>query len=162
MKKNGYNMDMASVYCERPDRTLANLVATHLSLAGFKVLRDQRQAGPSTIVLSGTLEKVFLEPKLNFFSSHMETDVSLRLLATTASGLSAQRHFYVKGDEATFFGSTEDMQRSFDAGVRRLVIGVVGAVVNLAEQFPAPPPETAAPPVSAAPDAPPRPPADSN
>lgn len=164
MKKNAYNTDTASVYCGEPERMLADLVATHLSLAGFKVLRDRRQAGPSTIVLSGTLDKAFLEPKLNFFTVQIETDISLRLWATTAFGLSARRRFYVKGDQATVFAGSEDMQRLFDASVRQLVIAVVGAVARLAEQFPAPPPGST-PPLPAPPPPLPaarRPPGESN
>jgi hypothetical protein len=159
MKKNAYNTDTASVYCGQPDRMLADLIAWHLSLAGFKVLRDRRQAGPSAIVLTGGLDKAFLEPKVNFFTVQLETDITLRLAATT--GLSAQRRFYVKGDQATVFAGSEDMQRSFDAGVRQLVIDVVGAVARLAEQFPAPPPESTPSPV-VAPEAPSGPPEDLN
>lgn len=136
MKKNGYNVDSASVLCAAPGRTIADLVADHLSQAGFRVLRDRRDASPSTIILTGSLEQLFVEPKSNYFSVEIETDVALRLRATTSYGFSAERRFYVKGDEATFFASDDDMQRSFDAGVRKLVSGVVGAVANLSEHLP--------------------------
>ena len=139
MKKNGYNVDTASVLCVAPASMIADLVAHHLSLAGFRVLRDRRDAGPSTIILTGSLDQAFVEPKNNFFSVEIETDVELKLRATTTYGFSAERRFYVKGDEATFFASDDDMQRSFDAGVRKLVSGVVGAVANLSEHLPLPP-----------------------
>jgi hypothetical protein len=139
MKKNGYNQDSASIFCRAPASMVADLVAAQLSQAGFRVLRDRRDASPSTIILSGSLEQLFVEPKNNYFSVEIETDVALRLWATTTSGFSAERRFYVKGDEATFFASDDDMQLSFDAGVRQLVSGVVGAVANLSERLPAPP-----------------------
>ena len=152
MKKNGFNMDIASVHCSAPASMIADLVANHLSLAGFRVLRDRQMAGPAAIILTGTLERAFVEPKSNFVNVEIETDFALSLSATTASGLSAERRFYVKGDEATVFGGADDMQRSFDSGVRQLVTGVVGAVANLAERFP-PPGSAASPaPPSAAPE----------
>ena len=140
MKKNGYNQESASILCRAPASTIADLVAHHLSQAGFRVLDDRRAASPSAIILTGSLEQLFVEPKNNFFSVEIETDVALRLSASTTYGFSAERRFYVKGDEATFFAADGDMQRSFDAGVRQLVSGVVGAVANLSERLPPPPP----------------------
>jgi hypothetical protein len=146
MKKNGYNMVLASVLCaEDPAFALADLVIGELTAAGFKVLTDPRSAGPSTLVLTGALEEVFLEPKAHFFSVAFETDISLHLTVQNAAGLLAQRRFYVKGEEATYFGSDDDMQRSFESASRQLVTNVVGAVANLADQFP-PATATAAPP----------------
>lgn len=148
MKKNAYNSDTASVLCTRPASMIADLLAYHLSLAGFRVLRDRKAASPSAIVLTGALEQLFVEPKNNYFSVEIETDVGLKLWATTTSGLWAQRRFYVKGTEASMFVSDEDLQRSFDAGVRQLVISAVGAVADLAEHFPpssSPAPQSAVP-----------------
>jgi hypothetical protein len=146
MKKNGYNADTANVFCDgAPEVALANLVANQLAAAGFNVLSDPRQADRSTIVLTGALDQVFLEPKVNFFTATLETDIELKLTARTGAGLLATRTFYVKGEEATYFVSSEDMQRSFDSGARQLVMGVVGAVANLADQFPAPPGEDEGP-----------------
>jgi hypothetical protein len=140
MKKNGYNMDTASVLCPaQPELMLADLLGAELVAAGFKILPDLRQAGPSTIVLEGGVEQAFLEPKLNFFFAAFETDIALHVTARTASGLLAQRRFYVKGEEATYFASEDDMQRSFESASRQLVTSVVGAVANLADRFPAEP-----------------------
>ena len=138
MKKNGYNMDTANVLCGgAPEVMLADILARQLATAGFRVLVDPRQAGPSTLVLSGTVNQTFLEPKQDFFSVTFETDIELELTAQTGTGVFAQRRFYVKGAEATMMAPTEDMQRSFDSSVRQLVTGVVGAVANLADRVPA-------------------------
>jgi len=147
MKKNGYNQDSASIFCRAPASMVADLVAEQLSQAGFRVLRDRRAASPSAIILTGSLEQLFVEPKNDYFSVEIETDLALRLWATRTDGFSAERRFYVKGDEATFFASEDDLQLSFDAGVRQLVIGVVGAVANLSESLPPPPPPALEPPV---------------
>jgi hypothetical protein len=150
MKKNGYNMDTANVFCDgSPEIVLPDLISRELLATGFVVTR--KPPGPSTIVLGGIVEQVFLEPKLDYFSTTFETDIGLTLTAKTATGLSASRRFYVKGEEATFFASLEDMQRSFDSAARQLVTAVVGAVANLADQLP--PPAPAEPP-SAPDDAP--------
>lgn len=138
MKKNGYNMDTASVFCgSSPENMLADVLAGQLAKAGFNVGRDPRAAGPSTIVLTGVVDQLFVEPKNNYFSTTIETDIGLTLTARTASGLSAQRTFYVKGEEATFFVPEEDMLRSLESGIRQLAFAVVGAVANLADRFPA-------------------------
>lgn len=137
MRKNGYDMDVASVSCgTSPDVMLADLVAKELALAGFKVIPDWHKAGPSTIVLIGVLEQTFVEPKNNFFTSILETDIALKLMARTASGLRAERRFYVKGEETTFFASEDDIQKSFESAVRQLLASVAGGVANLAERFP--------------------------
>jgi hypothetical protein len=137
MKKNGYNMDTANVFCDVPPETfLGDLLARQLAAAGFRVLADPRAAGPSTIVLTGVVEQLFVEPKADFFYATYETDVALELTAKTGAGLVATRTFYVKGSEATMFAASEDMQSSLDSGVRQLVSGVVGAVTNLADRYP--------------------------
>jgi hypothetical protein len=145
MKKGGYNTDLGNVLCPAdPAFALADLLVGELAAAGFKVLVDPRAAGPSTLVLTGALEQVFLEPKATFSHSTFETDVSLHLTVQNAAGLVAQRRFYVKGEEATYFASEDDMQRSFESAARQLVTNVVGAVANLADRFPpAAPPEAA-------------------
>ncbi len=137
MKKSGENADIASVICPAdPALALAELLAAELTAAGFKVLADPRQAGPSTLVLTGALEQVFLEPKASYASVTFETDISLHLTVQSAAGLLAQRRFYVKGEEATYFGANDDMQRSFESATRQLVTNVVGAVANLADRYP--------------------------
>jgi hypothetical protein len=138
MRKNGYNMDIASVLCDgQPEAFLADLLARQLATAGFVVYTDARAAGPSTLVLSGVLEELFLEPKHNGFTATYETDLALVLTAKTGGGLLATRRFYVKGQEAAWLSADDDMQRSLDSGVRQLVAAVVGAVANLADRVPA-------------------------
>jgi hypothetical protein len=139
MKKNGYNADTANVLCSAaPEVALANLVAGQLAAAGFEVLDDPADAEPSTIVLTGVLEQVFIEPKMDYFTATFETDLALKLTAKTGTGLRAARTFYLKGEEATYFASPEDMQRSLTSATRQLVLGVVGAVANLADRYPSP------------------------
>jgi hypothetical protein len=142
MRKNGYNADVASIRCdEAPELAIARLLFTELGAAGFKVLTDPAKAGPSTIAISALLEQAFFEPKLNYSSAVFETDVALTLTAQTRTGLVATRRFYVKGEEATYWGQKEDIERSWQSAIIVLVANVVGAVANLADEFPAAPAE---------------------
>jgi hypothetical protein len=138
MKKNGYNMDTANVICaEPPEVFLPDILADALADAGFEVFDDPRAARPATLVLSGVVRQLFVEPKIGFETATIETDIALELTARTGAGLLATRTFYVKGAEATI-GANEDLQRSLDSGVRQLVAEVVGAVANLADAYPPP------------------------
>jgi hypothetical protein len=140
MTKSGYNTEMGKILCaEDPTVALAHLIAVELAASGFKVLGDEKRAGPSTIVLSGSLTRLFVEPKRGFFSGSIETDIELDLRARTRDGLTANRTFYVKGDNAVVTTSKENVQQSFDSGVRQLLTAVVGAVANLVDNVPAPP-----------------------
>jgi hypothetical protein len=152
MKKNGYNVDTANVLCtEAPEVFLPDLLGDALADAGFEVYDDRRAALPSTIVLTGVVRQLFIEPKIDYATLTLETDLELELTAKNGAGLVATRRFYVKGAEASTTSSTEDMQRSLDSAVRELVAGVVGAVANLADAYPPPvaPPKVETPKVGA-------------
>ena len=137
MKKNGYNWETASVFCPAaPESTVPDVLARELAVAGFTVLRNASDAGPNTIVLRGAVDQLFVEAKVNFCWVTFETDIGVSLTAETGTGLSASRHFYVKGEEASLFASDGDIQRSFESGVRQLAVAVAGAVANLAERWP--------------------------
>lgn len=135
MKKNGFNSDTANIRCSTsPEAGLPRLLADGLTAAGFKLLTSRSQVTPSTLVLTGRLDQMFIEANSNFFNSTWETDITLRLKVTTGDGLLAERTFAVKGEEATFL-SLSDAQKSFDSAAHKLVIAVVGAVANLSDRF---------------------------
>ena len=140
MKKNGFNMDTANVLCpEPPEVMLADILSAELAQAGFKVTHDCARAGPSTIVLTPVVYQLFVEPRLYYFTATIETDIELKVTATTRSGLRADCLFYVKGEEATSFGFDDDLRRSLESAFRQLAFSVVGAVANLADAFPSQP-----------------------
>jgi hypothetical protein len=151
MKKTSFNSESARIVCASdPSLALGDLVAAELAASGFNVLCDEKQAGPTTVVLTGTVIQVFVEPTVGLANSVVETDIGLKLHAQTRDGLAADRTFYVKGDEAAMMISDENIQRSFDSSVRQLVTSVVGAVANLldvaqAGASPPPPPSGSRP-----------------
>lgn len=136
MKKNGFNSDTANIQCSTsPEAGLSRLLGAELTAAGFKVLKSRSQSTPSTLMLTGRLDQLFIEPASNFFNVTWETDIALYLKVTTATGLVAERTFSVKGEEATFLNE-RDAQKSLDSAVHKLVIAVVGALANLSDQIP--------------------------
>ena len=134
IKKNGYNSEVAKIRCdESPDHSLAALLAAELATAGFQVIPAAR-AEPTTLFVSGALTQYFVEPKNNFFGGSYETDIGLRLIVESKAGFYASRRFFVKGDEATYWGSDADLQASNDRAVRQLLLATVGALANLMDQ----------------------------
>jgi hypothetical protein len=136
MQKNGFNMATANVICrEAPESMLADLLGDELTASGFTVLADPGRASRSTLMISGAVEQAFVEPKLNY-GAVAEADIALKLTVWTASGLLAERSFYVKGDEAAFFAGEAAVQKAFNSAVRQLLASVVGAIANLADRVP--------------------------
>jgi hypothetical protein len=137
MKKNGYNMDTASILCaEPPNQWLAAVLAEELRKAGFRVATDPGQAGPGALRLEGTLTQFFLEPDVGFVTFTPEADIELRLVATAPSGLVAERRFYAKGREPAMFGTEDNFRLAADSAVRDLLVRVVIAVTELVRQYP--------------------------
>lgn len=136
MKKNGYNMDTANVYCaEEPARFLATLLATELQASGFVVVAAVPPSGDA-VKLEGHLLQFFVEPKVGFFTFTPEADVHVRLVASSASGLLAERHFYVKGIETSLVGTESNFQLASDSAVRAIVKDMVAAIVSLLDRYP--------------------------
>ena len=137
MQKNGYNMDTADVKCtEPPGRWVADALAIELHRAGYKPLRADAVPGPTTIVVRGTVYQLFLEPKHDFFTLTVEGDVSARLVVSTASGLLAERAFYVKGMETGLASTEATFQASADKATRHIARAMVVALTQLLERYP--------------------------
>jgi hypothetical protein len=137
MKKNGYNMDTANIFCATPPYVfLANLLRAELAAAGFRVVSDPRAVGGSTVVISGELQQFFVEPKIGAVTFSPETDIGLKLTATTGTGLYAERRFYVKGEEVSLAGTDGNLQLAYEAAIRQMMRATVDAITNLVDQFP--------------------------
>jgi hypothetical protein len=137
MQKNGYNMDTADVKCtEPPGRWVADALAVELLRAGYKPLRADAVPGPTTIVVSGTVHQLFLEPKHNFWTLTVEGDVSARLVVSTANGLLAERGFYVKGEDTGLASTEATFQASADHATRQIARSMVVALTQLLERYP--------------------------
>jgi hypothetical protein len=136
MQKNGWNMDTANVYCSAdPAQWLADLLAGELRESGFNVLSPS-QGGADAIRLEGHLLQFFVEPKLGVFTFSPEADVHVHLVASSSSGLIAERDFYVKGTETSLVGVESNFQSATTSAVRAVVKDMVGAVLALMDRYP--------------------------
>jgi uncharacterized lipoprotein YajG len=134
MKKNGYNMDTANVYCsEEPARFLANLLASELAASGFQVVPPTAAAA---VRIEGRLVQFFVEPKVGFLTFTPEADVAVRLVAISPTGLLAERDFYVKGIEESLVGTEDNFQRASNTAVRTVVKDMVAAIISLLDRYP--------------------------
>jgi uncharacterized lipoprotein YajG len=134
MQKNGYNMDTANVYCaEEPARFLADLLAKELAASGFRVVPATEGAA---VRIEGRLQQFFVEPKIGFFTFTPEADVHVRLVASAATGLLAERDFYVKEVEESLVGTEDNFQQASNAAVRAVVKDMVAAIIALLDRYP--------------------------
>jgi len=134
MKKNGYNMDTANVYCaQEPARFLADLLAKELAASGFRIVPA---AEGGAVRIEGRLMQFFVEPKVGAFTFTPEADVHVRLIASAATGLLAERDFYVKGIEESFVGTESNFQLASDTAVRSVVKEMVAAIISLLDRYP--------------------------
>lgn len=137
MQKNGYNMDTADVECtEVPGRWLADALAIELTRAGYKPLRSDAVPGPTTVVVRGTVHQLFLEPKHDFFTLTVEGDMSARLVVTSASGLVAERGFYVKGTETSLASTEDTFQAAADDATHLIARSMVSSLTELLDRYP--------------------------
>lgn len=137
MKKNGYNMDTANALCsEPPAAKLAELLATELKKAGFKVSTHGDPQSPTGVKLEGTLLKFFVEPVIGFAMGSLETDIHVHLVATTQNGLRAERSFFVKGTQSALAGTESNFQASVDDATAQIVKQMVAAIASLLNRYP--------------------------
>ena len=100
MQKNGYNMDTAAAVCQSdPNGWIAQLLADELRASGFEVLTNEEPHRPGAVRIDGSLLKLFVEPVQGAWTGSLEADLSVKLRATSETGLDAERTFFVKGVE---------------------------------------------------------------
>jgi hypothetical protein len=138
MQKNGYNMDTASAIChEDPNAWIAGLLADALRRSGFTVLDGDAPRRPGALRLGGDLLKIYVEPVIGFWSGSLEADVSVRLRASSQTGLDAERTFFVKGWRGgQMFSVTKAFNDSIDRATKVMLEEMVNAVIELMNQYP--------------------------
>ncbi len=137
MQKNGYNMDTADVICtEPPGRWLADALALELTRAGYKPLQADAVPGPNTVIVRGTVGRLFLEPKHDFFTLTVEGDIAATVVVTSPNGLKAERKFYVKGTETDLASTEGTFQAAANAATRQISRSMVAALTELLDRYP--------------------------
>lgn len=137
MKKNTYNMDTASVLCSsEPTVWLAHLLVEELKAVGFTVKTSGVTTKPNGVKIEGLLLKFFIEPQIEFTTIALETDVHIKLIATSTSGLNAERSFFVKGINSALTGMDSNFQPSVDDATRKIIKDMVSAILTLMNRYP--------------------------
>ncbi len=137
MKKNGYNMDTADAICTTPPGTwLAKLLADELRASGFTLIESAAAKKDNALVINGTISKVFVEPIIGFWSGSLEADLEVSLVATTASGLKAERKFFSKGIKKGLFAATQTpYQTALKRATDQLLEDMVEAIFYLMNTY---------------------------
>jgi hypothetical protein len=137
MQKNGYNQDTANVVCKTPPASwIADLLADELRAAGFTVVKAGAPHKPSALKVEGALLQFFVEPMAEAFGARCECDVSVRLDATSQTGLRATRIFFAKGVWQGFAGITGPFVHSVEKASDEVLAEMVEAIVELMNRYP--------------------------
>ena len=140
MKKNGFNMDSADAVCQSdPNTWIAQLLANELRASGFTVLEEGSDHRRSAVRIDGSLLKIFVEPVWLFgpWSTGVEADLSVKLKATSGTGLAAERMFFVKGWQGRSpFATAQRYQTALHRARHALLEELVRAIVELMDRYP--------------------------
>ena len=137
MQKGGYGNETATAYCQGdPAQWIAAMLAAELKASGFTVLSPEAGSRDTALKIEGVLLKIFAEPVVGAWSTMIETDLSVRLVATTRTGLRAERTFFVKGDLETVIWTQGLFNDSLERGTRDLLGKMVEAILELMKQYP--------------------------
>jgi hypothetical protein len=137
VKRNTYGVETANVYCSpRPDEWLGLLVVRGLHQAGFRVVTTKTKQGPDPLFLHLKLEHLFVDQVPGMWTVALIADAHVVVKAATLSGLSAERSFFVKGQNDVAGVLDSGIQVAMDAAAERLANAIVKAVVGLADRYP--------------------------
>jgi len=137
VQKGGYGNETAVAVCQgEPAQWLADLLAIELKASGFTVLPTDAGARDSALKLDGVLLKVFAEPVVGAWSTNVETDMNVRLVATSKTGLKAERNFFVKGELQSIIWTQGIFNDSVEHGAHDLLKKMVEAILELMNQYP--------------------------
>lgn len=137
MQKGGYGNETASAFCQGdPAQWIADFLVSELKASGFTVLREETGARDSALRIEGVLLKIFAEPIVGFWTSTVETDLKVKLIATSRTGLRAERTFFTKGELQSVIWPQGIFNDSLENGLRDLLAKMVDAILELMRRYP--------------------------
>ena len=137
VQKGGYGNETASAICEGdPAEWIASFLARELTASGFTVLRSEDAAKDSALRVEGILLQIFAEPVVGFWSTTVESDFQVKLLATSRTGLQAERTFFSKGELTNIIWPQGIFNDSVRNGTRDLLTKMVNAILELMNRYP--------------------------
>ena len=138
MKKNGYNMDTADAICKTtPEEWIAQLLADELRASGFNVSTEKPMMSANTLIIEGSITKLFAEPVLGMWSGSVETDIEVKLTASSESGLLAERVFFAKGIKKGLMVATAGpFHTSLKRAADEILTNMIEAIFYLMNKYP--------------------------
>ena len=81
--------------------------------------------------------KIFVEPVIGAWTGSLEADLSIKLRATTQTGLQAERTFFVKGWKGGQLASTsQPFHTALHRAAQAILEEIVRAIVELMDEYP--------------------------
>jgi hypothetical protein len=137
VQKGGYGNETATAVCQgNPAEWIATLLARELRASGFTVLPSEQGARGTALKIEGVLLKVFAEPVVGFWSTTVETDLTVKLVATSKAGLQAERTFFSKGEKTSVIWPQGIFNDSVEHGSHDLLSKMVEAILELMKRYP--------------------------
>jgi hypothetical protein len=137
VQKGGYGNETADAVCQGdPAEWIATLLARELRASGFTVLSSEQGARDSAVKVEGVLLKVFVEPVVGFWTTTVESDFNVKLIATSKTGLHAERTFFSKGELTSIIWPQGIFNDSVRRGTRDLLSKMVEAILELMHRYP--------------------------
>jgi hypothetical protein len=137
VQKGGYGNETAAAVCQgNPAEWIAAFLARELRASDFTVLQSEEGARDTAVKIEGVLLKIFVEPVVGFWSTTVETDLNVRLVATSKTGLHAERTFFAKGEKTSIIWPQGIFNDSVERGTRDLLSKMVEAILDLMKRYP--------------------------
>ncbi len=101
------------------------------------MLEPGAETRPGALRLEGSLLKIFVEPVIGAWSGSLEADLSVKLRATSETGLEAERTFFVKGWKGGQLASTmQPYHTALHRATQQLLEEMVRAILELMDHYP--------------------------
>jgi hypothetical protein len=137
VQKGGYGNETAVAVCQGdPAEWIASFLARELTASGFTVLRSADGARDAALRIEGVLLQIFAEPVVGFWSTTVETDMKVKLVATSKTGLQAERSFFSKGEVTNVIWPQGIFNDSVSSGTHDLLTKMVQAILELMNRYP--------------------------
>jgi len=137
IQKGGFGNETAIAICQgEPVQWIAAFLAAELKASGFTVLPTEEGARESALKVEGVLLKIFAEPVVGFWTTTVESDLNVKLVAMSRTGLRAERTFFVKGELTSIIWPQGIFNDSLEDGTRQLLTKMVEAILELMKQYP--------------------------
>lgn len=137
VQKGGYSNETAKAVCpEDPSKWMAEMLEKELRASGFTVLRTESGARDTALKVDGTLVKIFAEPVVGFWAASLETDLGVNLVATSKTGLRAERKFFSKSEMTAVMWSQGLFNDSAEIAIRDMLGKLVNAILDLMSRYP--------------------------